>query len=82
MTPVFSILLITLLEIEKMEKLTKEQAIAITGFTGVCCCNFGDFQLDVEKRRGPTFTHEFGSEAIAAEIKELYREDFLALCPD
>lgn len=61
-----------------MQKLTKEQGIVITGFTGIVTCNFSDFHADVEKRLGrPVFTHEFGSEQFAAIVESLYREDFL-----
>lgn len=63
------------------QKLTKEQAIVITGFTGICACSFSIFHEDVEKRMGrPIFTHEFGNKGMWEEIKELYRADFLALC--
>lgn len=66
-----------------MEKLTKEQALIITGYTGYTCCNFGDFQLDAEKRLGRSiFTHEFGTEEVRDELKEVYRDDFLAMCVD
>lgn len=59
-----------------MQKLTKEQAVVITGFTGIMSCNFSDFHADVERRMGrPVFTHEFAFNA--DEVKELYREDFL-----
>lgn len=61
-----------------MQKLTTEQAIVITGFTGVMSCKFADFQLDVERRMGrPVMTHEFAFNA--DEVKELYRADFLAM---
>ena len=63
-----------------MQKLTKEQALVITGFTGITACNFGDFHADVEKRLGhPVFTHQFGDREFAKQIEELYRADFLAM---
>lgn len=66
-----------------MNKLTKEQAIIITGFTGCTCCNFSDFHADVEKRYGrPIFTHEFGDTRFSEIIMELYRHDFMLLCQD
>lgn len=62
-------------------RLTKEQAIAITGFTGKAACGFGVFHEDVEKRLGrPVWTHEFASKEFSEELKNLYREDFLAIC--
>jgi hypothetical protein len=63
-----------------MKKLTKDQAIVITGFTGVTACQFVDFHGDVEKRLGhPVFSHQFGDEKFSEMIKELYRMDFLAM---
>ena len=65
-------------------KLTKEQAIIITGFTGILAAHkFSDFTDDVEKRMcRPIWSHEYGDKTTAEEIKELYREDFLKLIPD
>lgn len=65
-----------------MSKLTQQQAIVLTGFTGVMCVNnFSDFHGDVEKRLGrPIFTHEFPG--AMPEIKEAYRADFLAMLPE
>ena len=64
-----------------MQKLTKEQAIAITGFTGIMACkSFSDFHGDVEKRLGrPVFTHEFANKKLSEEIKELYKTDFIEM---
>lgn len=62
-----------------MQKLTKEQAIVISGFTGIVACNFSLLHEDVEKRLGrPFLTHEFATER--ETVRELYREDFLKLC--
>ena len=64
-------------------KLTKEQAIILTGFSGKLFCNFSDFHEDVEKRLGhPVWTHEFGDKDFVARVKELYREDFLEIIPE
>lgn len=63
-----------------MTKLTKDQAIIITGFTGVTCCKFSDLHYDVEARLGrPVWTHQFPE--LEEEIKEAYREDFMAMLP-
>lgn len=62
-----------------MQPLTKEQAIVVSGFTGIVACDFLLLLQDVEKRLGrPFFTHEFAAQR--ETIKELYREDFLKLC--
>lgn len=61
-----------------MIKLTKEQAIIITGFTGTMCCKFDEFHADVEKRlKRPVQTIEFGFNW--KSIKEAYRDDFMKL---
>lgn len=66
-----------------MKKLTKEQGIILTGFTGFTCCEFNDFHGDVERRlEFPVFTHQFGNAEFAAKLKELYREDFIAMMPE
>lgn len=66
-----------------MQKLTKEQAIIITGFTGMTACKFADFHKDVETRLGrPVFTHEFASEEFSEQITELYRDDFMEMVSD
>lgn len=62
-------------------KLTKEQAIIVMGYTGISTCSFGHFHEDVEKRFGrPIFTHQFGNKEFTEEIKEKYKEDFIAIC--
>jgi hypothetical protein len=66
-----------------MDRLTKEQAIILTGFTGFLCCKFSDFHGDVEKRIGRgVYTHEFASKELKKEVQELYREDFMAIVPE
>jgi hypothetical protein len=65
-----------------MQKFTKEQAIIISGYTGIMACKFEHLQEDAQKRFGrPLWTHEFGSEAGLNEtIRELYKADFIAMC--
>lgn len=64
-------------------KLTVEQAIILTGFTGKLCCAWGDFHGDVEKRLGhPVYTHQFAHKEVWEEVKEAYREDFMKLLPE
>lgn len=64
-------------------KLTKEQTIIISGYTGFLVCQFSDLQNDVGERMGrPVWTHEFGDENFTKEVQNLYREDFIALAPE
>ena len=65
-----------------MQKLTKEQGIVITGYTGFLACKFDDFHEDVEKRMGrPVFTHEMGNrDFMENTVREAYKKDFLEMC--
>lgn len=66
-----------------MQKLTKEQAIVLTGFTGIMHGSFSDYHEDVEKRVGHgVFTHMFADQEFVKRTKELYKEDFLAMQPN
>ena len=67
----------------KATKLTQEQALIITGFTGITSTKFSDFHGDVEKRLGrPVWTHQFADPAVWEEIKQAYKEDFMAILPE
>lgn len=64
-------------------KLTKEQAIIVSGYTGFLICQFSDLQNDVEKRMGrPVWTHEFGDKDFSESVAELYKDDFIDLAPE
>lgn len=63
-----------------IQKLTKEQAIIVSGFTGVLCGDFNDFHKDAEKRLGRgILTFEFGDKDFMKGIKELYKNDFIEM---
>ncbi len=63
-----------------MKKLNKQQAIIISGYTGITCCAFNHIHEDIEKRLGrPVMTHEMGTNSFRDEIREVYKADFLAL---
>lgn len=66
-----------------MNKLTVEQAVVLSGFTGLLHGSLNKFHEDLEKRMGrPVFSHELGSKEFTAKVKELYRDDFIAMQPD
>lgn len=59
-------------------KLTKEQGIIISAYTGILACNFADLHKAVEKKFGrPIFTHEFAYNK--KEIKEAFKDDFMEI---
>ena len=63
-----------------IQKLTKEQAVIITGFTGILCGSFSDFHADVEKRLGRSVqTFEMGMKSFMTDIKKLYEADFIEI---
>jgi|GEM_PF-6285823 len=63
-----------------IQKLTKEQAVIITGFTGILCGSFSDFHADVEKRLGRGVqTFEMGMKSFMTDIKKLYEADFIEI---
>jgi hypothetical protein len=65
-----------------IKKLEVNQAVAISAFTGVLCCEFSDFHRAIEERLGrPIFTHELGDKAVSEEIKEGFRKDFISMVP-
>lgn len=65
-----------------MQKLSKEQCVVLTGFTGVMHGSFSDFNEDIEKRLGrPVFTHEMTDKETMTKIKEIYRNDFISMQP-
>ncbi len=64
-----------------MQKFIKDQAIIISGYTGIMACKFGDFHEDVKKRIGhPVWSHQFGDKEFADKVKEMYKTDFIAMC--
>lgn len=63
-----------------IKKLTKEQAVILSGFTGVLHGTFNAFHADVEIRMGePILTHEMADPEFKVKLKELYRPDFIEL---
>ena len=66
-----------------MKKLTKDQAVVVSGYTGFLACKFSDLHADVERRLGrPVINIEFGTKEFASKLEEIYRADFLGLLPD
>jgi hypothetical protein len=64
-----------------MEQLTKEQAAIIGAYTGFTCGPFADIQEYAERALGrSTWTHEFGNQKFAEELRDLSKADFVALC--
>lgn len=62
------------------QRLTKEQAAIIGAFTGITASNFSVIHEYAERKLGRSiWTHEFGSEEFAAELKEAARADFMSI---
>jgi hypothetical protein len=64
-----------------MGKLTRKQAAVIGTFMGTLCGPFADIQkLGDELTGSSTWTHQYENPEFAAQLKELVRPQFLALC--
>lgn len=64
-----------------MKKLTVEQAVIISGYTDILCCDFSDLHQEIEKRLGhPVLTHQIPK--LSEKIKAAFKDDFLALIPE
>jgi hypothetical protein len=65
-----------------MEKVTMEQAVIISAYTGILLCPVWEMQKAVEKKLGRGILQvELLTEKLQEEIKEKFREDFIALAP-
>jgi hypothetical protein len=61
-------------------RLTSRQAAILGAFTGVLMGPFSEMHAYIEEIMGrPVWTHEMGSKALAKEISDRARPDFLAL---
>lgn len=61
--------------------MTKQERLIVSGYTGVMMCEVRDLLADVSKRAGrPVHVHELGGDQGLALARELYGEDFQALC--
>ena len=65
-----------------MQKLTKEQAVIVSAYTGFLA---GDVMSEMHEYienilDRPVFTHELGNKDICNEIKKKSKADFLEIC--
>lgn len=64
-------------------KMTKEERIIVSAYTGYLMCDMHDVHKYIERKLGrPVWTHELASEHIQEEIKQKTKNDFLSLCSD
>ena len=59
-----------------MDRLTKEQAIVLTGYTGVLMCEWIDFHDDICKRWNDPYVSDGALSTMQKEIEKTYKEDF------
>lgn len=63
-----------------MNKLTKEQAVILTAYTGIFMCNFDDLHQYAEKVLDRSvFTHEFASKEFMLNLKNASTPDFFSI---
>jgi hypothetical protein len=68
---------------DKMQKLTMEQAVVVSAYTGFLVCPFDQMHAEIEKRLGrPVWTHEMGSEKFMDDqVRPAFKADFVAMLP-
>lgn len=60
--------------------MTKQEAAIVAAYTGYLIGDFSDMHAYVEKILGrPVFTHEMASEALAEQIRQKSKPDFVSL---
>lgn len=60
--------------------MTKREAAIVMAYTGVALGDFQTFHEYAEEVLGrPVWTHQFGDQAVADELRAASRADFLAL---
>ncbi|HHJ4504598.1 TPA: hypothetical protein ACQJXC_006106 [Raoultella ornithinolytica] len=64
---------------ESKNRLTPEQAVILTGYTGKLLGDVGNFYSDIEKRLGRKIVNAELASIGQEKISEMYRDDFLAL---
>lgn len=63
------------------KKLTQEQALIITGYTGVLACSESAIKSDIEKRLGGQIGYITLAHLGEEKISTLYKDDYVKLCP-
>ena len=60
--------------------MTRREAAIVSAYTGILIGKFQDMHEYVEQiMHRPVFTHEMGNKAIAQEIKEKSKADFISI---
>lgn len=63
--------------------MTREERIIVSGYTGIMMTSMAPLHAAVEARLGrQVWTHQFADSALWVEIRDSFRDDFLALCDD
>jgi len=65
-----------------MTRLTMEQAVIVSAYTGFLVCPFHEMHKAIEEKLGrPVWTHELGTGETMEKVKEAFKDDFIALTP-
>lgn len=70
-------------QLEQSNQLTMEQALIVSGYTGIMAVpNFSILHEEIEKRMDrPVFTHELANEDTFNAVKAKFKDEFLGLIP-
>ena len=65
----------------KGARMTKQEKIIVSAFTGILMCDFSDVHKYIEEKLGrAVWTHELADKRVWDEIKEKTEKDFLEIC--
>lgn len=68
-------------QLDPLRKFTRDQAVIIAGYTGAAACKHSDLREDVSSRKGKKITNAAMKKLTRQELEELYKVDFMKLCP-
>jgi hypothetical protein len=67
--------------VEVRNKMTKQEALIISAYTGILMVDFGDFHKYVEELLNrPVYTHEMAVKTFWDDLQERLKPQFLELC--
>ena len=63
-----------------MKRLTREQAVVISAYTGALACTLSELQEFASEKLGRrVMTHEFALPGLSDELQAAVRDDFIAM---
>ena len=65
-----------------MQKLTMEQAVVVSIYTGYLVCPFEKVHAAIEERLGrPVWTHEMANSKLMDDVRKMFMDEFVSMAP-